>query len=283
VPCFGEQGRVTPEAAAELGLRAGIPVTYRAGDQPSNAVSLNVLEPGEIAATAGTSGVVYGVSDVVRADPASRVNSFAHVNHARERPRLGVLLCINGTGSSYRWLRRSLGRTAYAELNEIACRTAVGAEGLSFYPFGNGAERMLENRDPGAAFIGLRFNTHAESHLARAVLEGVAFSFRYGILVLEELGLRPAVLRAGLSNMFQSALFREALSATSGCAIELYRTDGAEGAARGAALGASFFASPKEAFAGLERMALVEPDREREGPYREAYQRWVKGLSLQIR
>jgi xylulokinase len=283
VPCFGDQGRLTPEAAGELGLPTGIPVTYRAGDQPSNALSLNVLEPGEIAATAGTSGVIYGITDVVRADPASRVNSFAHVNHARELTRLGVLLCINGTGSSYRWLRRSLGRSAYAELNEIATRAPVGAEGLLFYPFGNGAERMLENRDPGAAFTGLRFNTHAESHLARAVLEGVAFSFRYGIGILEELGLRPAVMRAGVTNMFQSALFRDALAATSGCAIELYHTDGAEGAARGAALGASFFASPSEAFAGLERAGLVEPDREREAPYQAAYRRWLDGLSLQVR
>jgi xylulokinase len=283
VPCFGEQGRLTPEAGRELGLPAGIPVTYRAGDQPSNALSLNVLEPGEIAATAGTSGVVYGVTDVVRADPASRVNSFAHVNHARDKTRLGVLLCINGTGSSYRWLRRSLGRSAYAELNELAGRAAIGAEGLSFYPFGNGAERMLENRDPGAALIGLRFNTHTESHLARAVLEGVAFSFRYGIGILEELGLRPTVMRAALTNMFQSADFRDALSGISGCAIELYHTDGAEGAARGAALGASFFASPKEAFAGLERAAVVEPDREWEVACQDAYRRWLDGLSLQVR
>jgi xylulokinase len=283
VPCFGEQGQLTSDAGGALGLPAGIPVTYRAGDQPSNALSLNVLEPGEIAATAGTSGVVYGVTDVVRADPASRVNSFAHVNHAREKTRLGVLLCINGAGSSYRWLRRSLGRPAYAELNEIAGQAAIGAEGLSFYPFGNGAERMLENRDPGAAFTGLRFNTHTESHLARSVLEGVAFSFRYGIGILEELGLRPAVMRAGLTNMFQSAPFRDALSGTSGCAIELYHTDGAEGAARGAALGASFFASPPEAFAGLEQAGVVEPDGEREASYQEAYRRWLDGLSLQLR
>ena len=108
VPTFGEQGRLTEAAAMELGLKAGTPVTYRAGDQPNNALSLGVLEPGEIAATAGTSGVVYGISDTVRADRRSRVNSFAHVNHSTEATRLGILLCINGTGSAFRWLRERL-------------------------------------------------------------------------------------------------------------------------------------------------------------------------------
>ncbi len=223
VPTFGEQGRLTASAARALGLAPGIPVTFRAGDQPANALSLNALEPGEIAATAGTSGVVYGVTDVVRADPRSRVGSFAHVNHAKDRVRLGVLLCINGTGSANRWLRQTLGRKAYEDLNDAGATVSVGAEGLSFYPFGNGAERMLENVDPGAAFRGLRFNTHGEAHLARAVQEGIAFSFRYGIEILGEIGLQPKRLRAGSGNLFLSSVFRDALAGVTGLAIELYR------------------------------------------------------------
>ncbi len=278
VPTFGAQGLVTERAGRELGLAPGIPVTFRAGDQPANALSLNVLEPGEIAATAGTSGVVYAVTDEVRADRASRVNSFAHVNHAPSSPRLGVLLCINGTGSSNRWLRRALRRAGYGELDAMAASVEVGAEGLSFYPFGNGAERMLENRDLGASLSGLRFNSHGEGHLARAVQEGVAFAFRYGIGILGELGLRPSVMRAPRVNMFRSAVFRDALVGTSDVRLELYDTDGAEGAARGAALGASFYRTPREAFRGLERETLVAPDPARSARYQEAYERWAEGL-----
>ncbi|KAA6351003.1 Xylulose kinase, partial [termite gut metagenome] len=75
-PTFAEQGRVSSVAANELGLAEGIPVTYRAGDQPNNALSLNVFNPGEIASTAGTSGVVYGVNGEINYDPQSRVNTF---------------------------------------------------------------------------------------------------------------------------------------------------------------------------------------------------------------
>ena len=279
VPTFGEQGRLTAEAARALGLAPGTPVTFRAGDQPTNALSLGVLEPGEIAATAGTSGVVYGVTDVVRADPRSRVGSFAHVNHSSEAVRLGVLLCINGTGSANRWLRQALGKTGYDDLNRLAATAPIGADGLLFYPFGNGAERMLENLDPGASLRGLRFNRHGEAHVARAVQEGIAFSFRYGIGILEEVGLHPSVMRSGLGNMFLSPLFREALAGVTGCTLELYRTEGATGAARGAALGAGFYRSPSETFRGLDLEATIEPDPERAPRYREAYDRWAEGLS----
>ncbi len=283
VPTFGDQGRLTVEAARALGLAPGTPVTFRAGDQPANALALNALEPGEIAATAGTSGVVYGVTDVVRADPRSRVGSFAHVNHAKDRVRLGVLLCINGTGSANRWLRQSIGKKGYPELNRSASTVSVGAEGLSFYPFGNGAERMLENADPGAALRGLRFNTHGDGHLARAVQEGIAFSFRYGMEILEEIGIRPTLLRAGSGNLFLSPVFREALAGVTGLPIQLYKTDGAEGAARGAALGAEFYRSPSEAFRGLALEAEVEPDSGPARKYREAYEIWAEGLRESLR
>ena len=280
MPTFGEQGRLTAEAAAELGLPEGTPVSYRAGDQPNNALSLDVLEPGEIAATAGTSGVVYGVTDVAKADPRSRVNGFLHVNHASERPRVGVLLCINGTGSAFRWLRQSHGptRPSYEELDRRASTAPLGCGGLLFHPFGNGAERMLENRAPGAAMSRLDFNLHGEGHVARSVLEGIAFSFRYGIDILAEVGLRPRSLRAGLQNLFRSPTFRDTLAGTTGVGIELYDTDGAEGAARGAALGTGHYASRDEAFAGLERLGVVEPDGARRDAYEDAYRAWERAL-----
>ena len=273
VPTFGEQGRLTAVAAEELGLHAGTPVPYRAGDQPNNALSLNVLNPGEIASTAGTSGVVYGVIGQVAHDPRSRVNPFAHVNHTATDPRLGVLLCINGTGILNAWMRRNVAAgLSYAEMNALAGEVPVGSDGISILPFGNGAERMLENRDAGCGIHGVHFTRHDRRHLLRAAQEGIVFSFQYGIEIMEEMGLRVDRIHAGKANMFLSPLFRETLAGVSGATIELYDTDGSVGAARGAGIGAGIYASPAEAFSTLERLAVVEPARSEE--YRAAYERW---------
>ena len=278
-PTFGEQGRVSAAAASELGIPAGVPVCYRAGDQPNNALSLNVLNPGEIAATAGTSGVVYGVLGEVNYDPRSRVNTFAHVNHSAADPRLGVLLCINGTGILNSWMRRNVafdGMT-YPGMNALAKESPVGSRGISILPFGNGAERMLGNTAPGCSFHGIDFNRHGRGDLLRAAQEGIVFSFQYGIEVMQAMGMKIDRIHAGNANMFLSEVFRETLASVSGATIELYDTDGSVGAARGAGLGAGIYASPAEAFASLERLALVEPAADRR-PYQEAYQTWKQYL-----
>ncbi|MBR1927833.1 MAG: carbohydrate kinase [Bacteroidales bacterium] len=281
VPTFSEQGRLGPAAAAELGLAEGIPVTYRAGDQPNNALSLNVFEPGDIAATAGTSGVVYGVSGKVSYDPRSRVNTFAHVNHAPADPRLGILLCVNGTGIANAWIRRNVvpRGVTYNEMNAAAGEIPVGSEGVRVLPFGNGAERMLGNKEAGCAFAGLNFNIHTWKHLARAVQEGIVFSFKYGIDIMGEMGMKVGVIRAGNANMFLSEVFRETLSSVTGAVIELTDTDGSAGAARGAGLGAGIYKSHEEAFASLEKIAFVEPCPDR-APYLEAYSDWKNHLTL---
>lgn len=278
VPTFSEQGRLTPSAAAELGLKAGIPITYRAGDQPNNALSLNVFEPGEVAATAGTSGVVYGVSGKVGYDPLSRVNSFAHVNHSSSDPRLGILLCINGTGIQNSWLRRNVvpEGVMYDEMNEIAAGVPIGSEGLKVLPFGNGAERMLGNKEPGGSIRGLNFNIHTWKHLVRAAQEGIVFSFKYGIDIMEAMGMKVGVIHAGNANMFLSPVFRKALAGVTGATIELHDTDGAAGAAKGAGIGAGIFRSRTEAFSTLERLEVIEP--EDESRYREAYEGWKEEL-----
>ena len=277
VPTFGEQGRLTAAAAHELGLAAGMPVTYRAGDQPNNALSLNVLNPGEIASTAGTSGVVYGVIGQVAHDPLSRVNPFAHVNHTAAAPRLGVLLCINGTGILNAWMRRNVAPgLSYAEMNEQAAGVPVGCDGVSVLPFGNGAERMLENRDAGCSIHGLNFNRHGQAHLLRAAQEGIVFSFCYGIEIMQQMGLRVDRIHAGRANMFLSPIFREALAGTSGATIELFDTDGSVGAARCAGIGAGIYRSPEEAFATLARLDVVEPARQAE--YRAAFEQWKSYL-----
>jgi xylulokinase len=278
-PTFSVQGRLTASAAAELGLSVGTPVAYRAGDQPNNAFSLNVLEPGEAAATAGTSGVVYGVLGRVAYDPASRVNPFAHVNHSSAAPRLGVLLCINGTGILNSWLRRNVAAgLSYVDMNDAAAGVEAGSGGVTVVPFGNGAERILENRNPGCQVAGLDFNRHSRAHLLRAAQEGIAFSFRYGMDIMRSMGMEIRTIRAGHTNMFLSPVFRDTLASITGATIELFDTDGAQGAARGAAVGAGAFRSFKEAFAPLQRLEEVAPKPDMQQPLTEAYERWQIAL-----
>ena len=278
-PTFGVQGALTREAAAMLGLKEGTPVTYRAGDQPNNALSLNVFNPGEIASTAGTSGVVYGVIDQVNYDPLSRVNSFAHVNHTAADPRLGVLLCINGTGILNSWMHRNVApELGYPQINELAAKAPIGSEGVSILPFGNGAERMLENRECGCSIHGLNFNRHGKAHLLRAAQEGIVFSFQYGIEIMEQMGLKVDRIHAGKANMFLSPIFRDTLAGVSGATIELYDTDGSVGAAKGAGIGAGIYKDNREAFSTLERLSVILPAHQDE--YRAAYEKWKTHLSF---
>lgn len=281
VPQFGEQGFLDSTAAALLGLKENIPVTYRAGDQPNNAFSLNVLNPGEIAATAGTSGVVYGVIDKPAYDPLSRVNTFVHVNHRPDKNRYGVLLCINGTGILNSWLQKNVFTgMSYPEINKLAATVPIGADGLQYYPFGNGAERVLENRDPGAMMKQLHFNRHDRSHLARASQEGIAFALFYGMEIMINMGMVINTVRAGKANMFLSDVFSETFSNTSGATVELFNTDGAQGAARAAGLGAGIYKSSKECFEALTVLKRIEPNDQLQVKYNEAYLNWKKGMSL---
>ena len=283
-PTFSEQGRLSLATAKELGLEAGIPVTYRAGDQPNNALSLNVFEPGEIAATAGTSGVVYGVNGSVNFDPQSRVNTFAHVNHTNKQTRLGVLLCINGTGILNAWTRRNimLEGLSYGDMNKIAQSIPVGCDGVSVLPFGNGAERVLGNRNVGCSIHGFNFNIHNRNHLARAVQEGIVFSFKYGMDVMVEMGMEISKIHAGNANMFLNPVFRETLAGITGATIELYDTDGSVGAAKGAGMGAGVYKDHNEAFATLEKLNVIEPDKKLVPQYEEAYARWKRILNMYL-
>lgn len=283
-PTFGLQGELLPSIAAELGLKKGTPVTYRAGDQPNNALSLNVLNPGEIAATAGTSGVVYGVNDQVNYDMLSRVNTFAHVNHTAEQTRLGVLLCINGVGILNSWMKKTVAPEgfSYDDLNKLAAQVPIGSEGLSILPFGNGAERMLQNKQVDCSIYGLNFNIHTKAHLARAAQEGIVFSFKYGMDIMSNMGIDISVIRAGHANMFLSPIFCEALAGVTGAVIELYDTNGAVGAAKGAGIGAGIYKSPEEAFSSLKKIDIVEPDGFKANDYCGAYETWKERLEKMI-
>jgi xylulokinase len=278
VPTFGQQGNLKADIAAELGLAEGIPVTYRAGDQPNNALSLNVLNPGEIAATAGTSGVVYGVNSDSKYDPQSRVNSFAHVNHTMEATRVGVLLCINGTAILNTWIKNNVAPEgiSYAEMNELAANIPVGSEGVSVIPFGNGSERVLGNQEPNCSIHGINFNRISKAHLIRAAHEGIAFSFKYGMDIMNEMGIETKTIRAGHANLFLSPIFRQTLANITGATIELYNTDGSVGAARGAGIGAGIYKTPEEAFSSLKKIAVITPEPENIEATRAAYELWLK-------
>ena len=279
-PVFSSHGELSSSMADLLGLKAGIPLTYKAGDQPNNALSLNVLDPGEVAATAGTSGVIYSVSDQVSFDPQSRVNTFAHVNHQlNNQNRLGTLLCINGTGILNRWVRDNVAAgMTYGAMNEHAASVVAGAEGLRILPFGNGAERVLGNQTIGSIFSGINFNVHTSAHIIRAAQEGIAFSLKYGMDIMAENGTKPAVIRAGKANMFLSDVFSQALVNVTGVAVELYDTDGSKGAALGAGIGVNYFSTPKEAFSNMEKIGIIEPEQALSAQYQEVYAGWAAVL-----
>jgi len=285
VPTFSVQSVVSAEAAAELGLKAGTPISYRGGDQPNNALSLNVLNPGEIAATAGTSGVVYGVLGEANYDPKSRVNTFAHVNYTTDLDRLGVLLCINGTGILNAWIRRNVAPEgiSYADMNTMMEHVPVGSEGVTIIPFGNGAERVLENRETGCSIHGVNFNKHSKAHLMRAAQEGIVFSFCYGMEIMQQMGMDIQNIHAGKANMFLSDIFRNTLAGVSGATIELYETDGSVGAAKGAGMGCGLYKDNHEAFASLKKLAVIEPDEQKRTEYLSAYAAWKETLERMMR
>ncbi|MFD0793600.1 xylulokinase [Mucilaginibacter litoreus] len=275
-PVFSEHGLLSTAIAAELGLKPGIPITYKAGDQPNNALSLNVLQPGEVAATAGTSGVIYGVSDELTFDSQSRVNTFAHVNYQNNQKRLGVLLCINGTGSLYRWIKSTYGSgLSYNQMNLEAATAPAGSEGLQILPFGNGAERMLNNKQPGAHILGIDLNLHTRAHILRAAQEGIACAFRYGLDIMRENGMSPSVIRAGQANLFLSDLFTQSFADYTGVPVELYQNDGSVGAAIGAGIGAGVYANSADAFLNIKPLRYVEPSGSGIEPF---YQRWKQLL-----
>jgi xylulokinase len=273
-PNFGAFAELRSDVAKELGLPAGVPVTYRAGDQPNNALALNVLNPGEVGANAGTSGVIYGVTGALGVDKLSRVNNFLHVNSTVEKPRIGVLMCVNGAGSFYRWIKSTCAQShSYAELNAMAAKSPVGSRGLVGIPYGNGAERTLGNRSVGASLQGIDLNRHALGDVVRCAQEGVVFALCYGLEIMRSMGLSLTRVRAANANMFQSEVFQRTFATATGAPLELYTTDGSEGAARGAGIGAGIF-SFSDAFRGLSSDLTLEPEQSSVAATREAYERW---------
>jgi xylulokinase len=280
LPSFSQQGNVTELASELTGIEAGVPITYRAGDQPNNAFSLQVLKPGELATTAGTSGTVYGVCDTPLYDPKSRVNTFVHVNHTKENPSYGVLLCVNGTGILNSWIKKIVGgnNIDYPGMNTMAASAPIGSEGLVFIPFGNGTERIMQNKPIGAHLLGIDLLKHSKNHVFRAGQEGIVSALTYGFRIMQDMGMNLKTVKAGHANMFLSPLFRKTFVHMNKVVLELYDTDGAQGAARGAGIGAGVFASTSQAFEGLSLLESVEPNSKFFDQYEEVYQNWCQAL-----
>jgi xylulokinase len=276
---FTNQGEVDANAANETGIPVGTPILYRAGDQPNNALSLNILKPGEVAATGGTSGVIYAVTDTLKSREYSRINNFAHVNYTKENTNVGKLLCINGAGIMYRWLRNNVGIDSYETMNRKASKIDVGSDGVVVIPFGNGAERMLNNSNTGTHFANLNLNQHNNAHLCRAALEGIAFSFVYGMEILKNDNAEIDVIRAGNDNLFRSEIFSNTVATLIGHEIEIYNTTGSVGAARACSLTDGDFEKFGESITKNDHVMTYMPLKNKE-PYGKAYQNWKTELEL---
>ena len=274
---FSNQGEVDEKGSQESGIPIGTPVIYRAGDQPNNALSLNILKPGDVAATGGTSGVIYAVTDILKSKESSRINNFAHVNYTPKSTNVGKLLCINGAGIMYRWLRNNLGEESYEAMNKKASKVAVGSEGVVVIPFGNGAERMLNSKNIGTHFINLNLNQHSSSHLCRSALEGIAFSFVYGMEILKDDNAKINVIRAGNDNLFRSEIFSNTLATLIGHEIEIYNTTGSVGAARACGLTDGNFEKFGKNITENDHVITFVPLKNKE-PYEVAYQHWKMEL-----
>lgn len=281
---FRRFGKVLPTWCDEFGFNADAEVCYVAGDQPNNAFSLSAINPGEVAINAGTSGVLYAVSETPVVDMQQRVNTFAHVTHTTNKPSFGVLACVNGTGIQYSWLRHMLannGDLSFIDLNNLAKTAPPGCDGLHVFSFGNGAERILNNRNIGASFTNINFHKHGPQHLIRAAQEGIAFSLVYCIEIFKEIGIEIKVLKAGSANLFNSPLFRQIVADTSGIPVEVINADGALGAARGAMVGSQAIDIKTIGSEMIQTVARVEPS-ENTQLYRQIYNEWLGELQHQL-
>ena len=281
VPSFGYQCCVDEKGANDTGLTPNTPINYRAGDQPNNALSLNVLTPGQIAATAGTSGVIYAVSSNILTSESERINNFIHVSND-DNLIIGKLLCINGAGIQYSKLKNDLNIESYDEMNEMSNIPPVGSSNLIYLPFGNGSERMLNNKNIGSKLINFDQNVHEDSFVIRSTLEGIAFAFVYGMQILIKDGVKPVNIRAGNDNLFRSNVFGETIATLLNLNIEIYETTGAIGASRAVDLHLGDFDKFGNNIIENDFLKNYYPQKNK-FDYLNAYNLWLKELKLTLK
>ncbi len=269
-------GTLTAEAAAATGLRSGTPVVAGGGDQAANAVGVGAVEPGVVALSLGTSGVVFATTDRPLFEARGRVHAFCHAVPGRWH-MMSVMLSAAG---SLRWFRDAVAPgTEYDDLVAPAAEVPAGSEGLLFLPYLTGERSPYPDPLARGAFVGLTL-AHDRRHLTRAVLEGVAFGLRDGLDLMVEAGMpAPSVIRASGGGT-SSPLWRQILADVLGA--EIATVDTAEGAAYGAgllaAVGAGWFPTVETAAARLVAAtpaAAPGPDAPRyaevHAVYRELY------------
>lgn len=273
-------GRITPSAAAEFGLCAGTPVVAGAGDNAASAVGMGAVREGEAFVSIGSSGVVYAHSKLPALDPLGRAHTFCS-SVPGEWHMMGV---TQGAGLSLKWFKDTLcgglvaeakasGRSVYAMLDELAAASPIGSNRLIFLPYLMG--ERTPHLDPMArgAFVGLSAS-HTLGDMARAVMEGVAFSLADCLGVLGEAGVCPKSLVA-VGGGGTSALWREIICNVLNTEVELSPT-AAEGAAYGAAVlaavGGGAFGGVVEACSALTgRSPECSPETDRAARYAEVY------------
>ena len=223
-------GAVTSEAADLTGVPAGTPVVGGGGDQAASAIGTGVVDPGSVTVSVGTSGVVFAATDTPAYEPEGRVHAFCHAVPDRWH-LMGVMLSAAG---SYQWFRDHLAPgVSFAELDDLAAAIPPGADGLLFLPYLSGERTPHPDPLARGAFVGLTVRHH-RGHLARAVLEGVAFGLKDGLDWMVEAGT-PAPQSVRLSGGgARSELWRQIIAGVFGASVETVNTH--EGAAYGAAI-----------------------------------------------
>jgi xylulokinase len=226
-------GHVLKQGAHATGLQEGTPVVAGAGDQAAGAVGMGIVEPGNVSATIGTSGVVFAATSSPVVEPKGRIHTFCHAIPKRWH----VMGVTQGAGLSLRWFRDQFGvqgggSGGYDALMAEAATTPSGADGLLWAPYLMG--ERTPHLDPNArgALVGLTAQ-HTRAHVIRAILEGVAFSLRDTLTIFSELNVPVKSIRLGGGGA-RSSLWQQIQADVYGMPVDLIGAE--EGAAYGAAL-----------------------------------------------
>lgn len=263
-------GRVTSEAAAATGLKEGTPVAAGGGDQAAQAVGVGAVEPGVVALTVGTSGVVFATTASALIEPEGRLHAFCHAVPGMWH-FMGVMLSAAG---SLQWYRDTLTPTmSFDDLLKEAESVPAGSEGLQFLPYLSGERTPHPDPLARGAFIGLTLR-HGRGHMTRAVLEGVSFGLKDSFTLIQNAGLGEIKQVRASGGGTKGALWRQILASV--LEAELVTVNTSEGAAFGAALLAGVGAGawsdvPSACKAAITITGSTSPDPAQVEAYRKAY------------
>jgi xylulokinase len=263
-------GVVNSEAAAATGLKAGTPVAAGGGDQAAQAVGVGAVEPGVVALTVGTSGVVFATTPSALVEPEGRLHAFCHAVPGMWH-FMGVMLSAAG---SLQWYRDTLAPgKSFDDLLREAGPVPAGSEGLQFLPYLSGERTPHPDPLARAAWVGLTLR-HGRGHMTRALLEGVSFGLKDIFNLIQNAGLGAISQVRASGGGTKGALWRQILASV--LEAELVTVNTSEGAAFGAALlagvGAGAWASvPAACAVAVKITGSTPPDPAQVSAYRKAY------------